>query len=482
MQQVLASSAMSDAPRETPLPDPRAWRPTRADAVLLGLVLLGSGAGSLWLGQDLNFDLLSYHHYNGYAFIFGRLDRDVAAADWHTYINPVMDALGYLGMVMLPPRLFGFLLGAVHGLNVALVYLLSVVVLSDLRHARVLAGLVSLVTALGPNAASLLGTTMGNNVVSIPALAALLALVWLPSDVRSPVAVGWRSSRLLLVGVACGAATGLRLTAAVDLVAVGIAVLLFGAPRRPFRTQVQAFAALCLGGLLGFIATNGAWALRLWERFGNPIFPLANQLFRSPYFDPVYSRDYRFVARDAWDYLRPPLDIALGRMDRFQEIGARDGPLPAARTRAHRLRRARVGSQAPLGRALLDTLDGQRRARVLAHGLSRMGDGVLLLPLHDDARARRTACARGRGASARACPFRLAGRSGGMPVSRCVVTNRILGTWRLAGRLVRPGAAGARPSAGRPGADGRRAHQLRHSRFPRKRPIRPPHVDSRERR
>ena len=110
-----------------------------------------------------------------------------------------------------------------------------------------------------------------------------------------------------------------------DLVALGVCVLLLGATRRPFRAQARALAALCLGGLLGFIATNGAWALRLWERFGNPIFPLANQLFRSPYFEPVYSRDYRFAANDAWDYLRPPLDIALGRMERFQEIGARDG-------------------------------------------------------------------------------------------------------------------------------------------------------------
>ena len=208
---------------------------------------------------------------------------------------------------------------------------------------------------------------MGNNVVSIPAIVALLALVWPPSDVRSPVAVGWSSSRLLLAGAAGGAATGLRLTAAVDLVAVGVAVLLLGATRRPFRRQLLALATLCIGSLLGFIATNGAWALRLWERFGNPIFPLANQLFRSPYFEPVYSRDYRFAARDAWDYLRPPLDIAVGRMDRFQEIGARR-PLPAARTRADRVRRPRVGPQAPLERALLDARDGQRRARVLAAG------------------------------------------------------------------------------------------------------------------
>ena len=208
---------------------------------------------------------------------------------------------------------------------------------------------------------------------------------------------------------------------------------LLGATRRAFRGQLRALATLFVGGLLGFMAANGAWALRLWERFGNPIFPLANQLFRSPYFEPVFSRDYRFVARDPWDYLRPPLDIALGRMDRFQEIGARAAATCCSRSRSSRSPPSR-GPQAPLERALLDARRRARRARVLARGLSRVGDGVLLLPLHDDARARRPACARGRGASARrpvraVVPAVLVAR----PVSRCVVTDRILGTWR-AGR------------------------------------------------
>jgi hypothetical protein len=124
--------------------------------------------------------------------------------------------------------------------------------------------------------------------------------------------------------VLCGAATGLRLTAGADHVSIGLVVLLFTAARRSARVQATAVALLGLGSLLGYLVTNGLWAARLLERFGNPLFPLANQLFRSPYFEPAFLRDPRWIAHDAWDYLRPPLDLALGRMDRLQEIGARD--------------------------------------------------------------------------------------------------------------------------------------------------------------
>jgi hypothetical protein len=304
-----------------------ALRLTRVDATLIALVLILSGAGSVWLGQDLNFDLLSYHYYNGYAFVEGRLDRDIAPTGWHTYISPAMDALSYVGMVALPPRVFGFLFGALHGLNVALVYLLALALLSPgkPRQLRFLAGLAALVSAVGPNAASELGTTMGNNLVSIPVLGALLALLWPQRDGRSPLAAGsWTHARLFAAATLCGVASGLRLTAAVDHLALCLVALLFTARERSIRTFITAASVLGVGSLLGFLAVNGLWSARLFERFGNPLFPFANQVFRSGYFEPEFLRDTRWVAREAWDYLRPPLDIALGRMERLQEIGARD--------------------------------------------------------------------------------------------------------------------------------------------------------------
>ncbi len=450
-----------------------ALRLARVDATLIALVLILSGAGSVWLGQDLNFDLLSYHYYNGYAFVEGRLDRDIAPTGWHTYISPAMDALSYVGMVALPPRVFGFLFGALHGLNVALVYLLALALLTPgkPRQVRFLAGLAALVSAVGPNAASELGTTMGNNLVSIPVLGALLALLWPLRDGRSPLAAGsWTHARLLAAATLCGVASGLRLTAAVDHLALCLVALLFTARERSIRTFLTAASVLGVGSLLGFLAVNGLWSARLLERFGNPLFPFANQVFRSGYFEPEFLRDTRWVAREAWDYLRPPLDIALGRMERLQEIGARDARylvLVVVAIAVVVLALARRLRGSAVVRA------GSPESFVLAYFFLRvraLGGGLLLLPLHDHARVRGAARPAGAAASPRAGEGTRSGRPDGEPRDRRVVPHRFVGAGRMAGELVRPHAARTRqPARGVRVADRRRRS---HSRCPTSRGMR----------
>jgi hypothetical protein len=307
---------------------PTRLRLTSVDTALVALALVASAGGSLWLGQDLNFDLLSYHYYNGYAFVVGRLDRDIAPTGWHTYISPALDALFYLGMTALPARGFGVAFGVLHGLNVVLVYGLCLAVLAqeDPRRARVLAGMAALVSALGPNAVALLGTTMGNNVVSIPVLAALWVLLRPTADGRSTLdSDEWRVGRLLLAGALGGVAAGLRLTEAAAPLALGAVTAGFAARRGQLKRALGSGAALAAGGAAGFLVVNGSWSAQLWSRFGNPLFPFANQVFRSPWFASEFLRDRRWEARDVWDWLRPPVDLAAGRTERLLEIGARDG-------------------------------------------------------------------------------------------------------------------------------------------------------------
>ena len=299
----------------------------RIDVAAVALALLLSGCGSLWLGQDLNFDLLSYHYYNGYALLGGRLDRDLAPVGWHTYINPTLDALFYAGMTTLPARVFGFALGALQGVNLALLYLLSLAVLTPLRpsRARPLALVCAALGALGPSARSLLGTTMGNNLVSLPVLGALLVLLWPPRpDGARDAWPAWSAVRLFAAAALCGAATGLRLTAAGEHLALVAAVVAFATLGRPKGAALRTGAWLALGSAVGFALTAGHWCLQLALQFGNPLFPFANQLFRSPWFGAQFFRDTRWVANGPLDLIRPPLDLALGRTDRLLEIGARD--------------------------------------------------------------------------------------------------------------------------------------------------------------
>ena len=285
--------------------------------VLLALLVLAAGGLSLQLGQDLNFDLLNYHYYTGYAFLHGRTFLDLAPAGSQNFQPPLVHVPHYLGIAHLPPRVFGFLLGAVHGLNLPLVFALGLAVLAPGPHRAPLALLAAVVGSLGPAAISLLGTTFGDNLVSIPALLALV-LVFHGTHAAATPRAPWLA---LAAGVLAGAATGLKLTMASYQLALFVAAALLW-----WRggSLAERLGLLSLGSLLGFLPTGGLWDLALWRRFGNPLFPFANAFFRSDFQSFENFRDTRFMAHTAYDLVRPLVDSALGRTERLMEIGMRD--------------------------------------------------------------------------------------------------------------------------------------------------------------
>jgi len=265
-----------------------------------------AGALALAFGADFNYDLRHYHFYNGYALVHGRFDYDFAPAGIQSFFNPLPDGLYYLGLRHLPSRLFGFLLGAAHGLNVVLVHGIAQRALAGDPRVRVLALLAAVVAGLGSNMLSLLGTTTGDTLVSLPALLAVLLAL------RG----GKRSG--LVAGLAAGAAAGLKLTmlapAAALMVALGVTHPRGGAMLKHFA----------VGGIVGFLTTAGWWCSRLLERFANPVFPFLNGLFRSPFFRPDNAVDPRFGARFWWEALSLPLDMAMGWTSGLQEIRFRE--------------------------------------------------------------------------------------------------------------------------------------------------------------
>ena len=60
------------------------------------LFLTAGGLISAALKFELTYDLLLYHHYNGFAFLNDRLTTDIAPASVATYYNPLLDAVLYL--------------------------------------------------------------------------------------------------------------------------------------------------------------------------------------------------------------------------------------------------------------------------------------------------------------------------------------------------------------------------------------------------
>ncbi len=222
-----------------------------ADRLILSVTTVGSGLLALLLGQDNNFDQLNYHVYLGWSVLTGRLDLDIAPAGVGSYLNPLLHIPSYLGVAHLPPRVFGFALGAIHGLNAYLVYRLAMHVLKRHPAARLHAAIGGVVAMSGPLAVGLLGTTFGDNLLSIPILAAFL-LVARAVDGQP------RSARraLFAAGLLAGAAAGVKLTFGPFVVGLAAASLAVAACRRSWAfphsaSRVVPRRARCSGAATG---------------------------------------------------------------------------------------------------------------------------------------------------------------------------------------------------------------------------------------
>ena len=238
--------------------------------VLFGLL-------SVAMGQDSNWDLKNYHWYNPYAFLNGRLDLDMAPGQWQSYFNPLIDVPYYLLSTTLPGPLVGFLMGYAHGLNFVLVMAIAHRILPARGGGMRLPLLLAVAGVCGPAFLSQLGNTMGDNLTALLVLSSLLLVLrgWdgLHAATRGMVGL------MVVSGLLMGFGTGLKLTNAPYAAALCIALLTAPASwRQRFALAVSHGCAMLAGLLLG----AGYWWMTMWERFGNPLFPQFNNIFRSP--------------------------------------------------------------------------------------------------------------------------------------------------------------------------------------------------------
>lgn len=288
------------------------------DPVLLALLVAGPLAFalySLWLGLDANWDLKNYHYYNAYALWNGRYGFDVAPGHQPTFYNPLLYLPLYAAFEYLPARAIGLMLGALHGLNLPLVYLLARQVLRQpLGRAPALALAVLGVTGAG--VLSEIGTSFADIFLNLFFLGALL--LGLRASNRGEGGIGaWAA---LAAGGLIGLAVGLKLTVAVYAVGLGLGLLGLDAP---WRTRFKILIWVAIGGAAGFALTGGYWAWFLWDRYQNPFFPYFNPIFRSPFFAAVEQAGTGFSPRTLWEALIYPVLFTLDSL-RVAELQFRD--------------------------------------------------------------------------------------------------------------------------------------------------------------
>ncbi len=287
-------------------------------SVLLLAVLMGLfGLYSVWLGIDVNFDLLNYHLYNPYAWLNGKIGQDVFAAGVHSCLNPLPDLYLY-GLYVLffnSPQWIGFFMGLPYGLLVWLIYQLSRDVFRHTLYPKTYAFLAALVGGTAAGLVSQIGTSTNE----IPLTCVNVAALWLLLRAFRNPASGWKVYAAAFV---TGCAVGCKLTVAPFCLALTAALV---CNLKAFAKPWKIFAGYAVCGVLGFLLTDGYFLWKNFVLYGNPIFPFYNQIFQSPYFDAMYLTETRFFPQGWLQWVFYPFYWAFAPGTYVSEIPLQDG-------------------------------------------------------------------------------------------------------------------------------------------------------------
>lgn len=264
-------------------------------------IALAAMVATWLLGKDRNWDLFNYHVYAPRLLLHGDLGLDFMGGGPQSYLNP----LAYLPLYAMvsaqwPDLAVGLTLAALHSLNLFFVWLIAHERLfPDAVDRRLKSLLAVLLAALSPVFLGTLGSSFADPITSVFVLAAVLWLL--------PRAGQDSPAHPFIAGTCLGIAIGLKLSNAPFLIAACSALLFLPGTR---RSRAAAILRTAAGALFGGVLANGWWAWRLHAEFGNPLFPLLNEHFRSPDFPAVALRPDRFIPHDWLEFLLAPLRMA----------------------------------------------------------------------------------------------------------------------------------------------------------------------------
>lgn len=276
------------------------------------LVIL-AGLISVWLGQDANWDLQNYHLYNAFALLNNRYALDPGATpQW--YLNPLLDVPYYLLTQYLVnyPEVVAFIQGTQTGIVWFLLWrLLDVLTQTDAQSHRIIRVIAWIAACTGTMLISETGTTFGDVQTNILTLASLLCVLHYIKD-------NSKTSYLLLGYFLVGAATGLKLTNAIYLIAALISLPLI-------IRRVNLLVPVVLAAVGGMVLSGGWWALYLQLHYSSPLFPFYNRIFHSDWWPQVNISDNRFFPKSIIQWLIYPAFWLTLNKDRVTEVQFADG-------------------------------------------------------------------------------------------------------------------------------------------------------------
>lgn len=253
------------------------------NAALLLICLVIGGCISVHLGQDANVDLASYHIYNAWAFLHGRWDLDVFVAGLQGYFSPLIELPYYLlAFCWLPdyPRIVAFLMGLPYGLLVYFTALVAWIVLGDCDVKPVTRAILTILTvAFGTTGVAVLpivGTTFNDIQTSALVIVGMATLLYGLRHDKTCIP----SAASVAGGGLFGLAAALKFTAAIYAPAAALGIFVIS---QPWRQKFLSAAVFSFSWLTAFILSYGWWGWRVYSTTGNPMYPMFESVFSSPY-------------------------------------------------------------------------------------------------------------------------------------------------------------------------------------------------------
>lgn len=245
------------------------------------------GFWSLILGQDRNQDLSNYHIYNAFSFLNNKFYVDFAVADVQTYFNPLLDVFYYILNTKLPVKLFGFIMGAIHGVIFVGLLLVTKILLNQDQYKKLYSKeyifFIAMLGCLTPNFLSGLGNSMGDNTSGIFEIFAFLIIIYwlskaknLPQDHHIYIAIS---------GCLAGLGVGLKLTNAPFALAMCISFFIL---RGTFFKKIYLAFIYGISSIIGFLFAGGFWYFKIWTYFKNPFFPQFSNIFKNDWSTLVF--------------------------------------------------------------------------------------------------------------------------------------------------------------------------------------------------
>jgi len=255
--------------------DQRRVAPARP--VVYAICTLVAIAWTWFAGKDVPWDALHYHLYAGFSAIHDRLATDFFPAGPQTYLNPYSHLPLYL-MVRAgwPSLAIGVTFACLHSVMLWMTYELASAVSRRADGTAPLAVTLPAVALalMNPVLLQEMGSTFTDVTTGTLALGGYAAL--------ANAFAGGRLRLVALGGALLGAAAALKLSNAFLAVLPAVPLVLGSVTtaQQRLRALLLFAACACAAALVVF----APWAWRLEQAFGNPFFPMLNDVFRAPGF------------------------------------------------------------------------------------------------------------------------------------------------------------------------------------------------------